>query len=99
MTRKKVITILIIVLIVILAMLGMKIFLNNFQWTEHAPPRTNKNTVYVKQGTVSDDVINSDVENIIEELNKEESNESSVHNVEISLQGSSKSSQNKKKNN
>lgn len=99
MTRKKVITILIIVLIVILAMLGMKIFLNNFQWTEPAPPRTNKNTVYVKQGTVSDDAINSDIENIIEELNKEESNESSVHNVEISLQESSKSSQNKKKNN
>ena len=99
MTRKKVVTILIIVLIVILAMLGMKIFLDNFQWPEPAPPMTSKNTVYVKQGTVSDDAINSDIENIIEELNKEESNESSVHNVEISLQESSKSSQNKKKNN
>lgn len=95
MSRDKVIGILIIILIIILAMIGTKIFLDNFQWPEPAQTFTDENTKIIRQGNVNDEVVNSDINNIIEELNKEEYVANSVHNAEISLQESSQVSQNK----
>ena len=71
--------------------------MDNFEWHD-APPVTNDNTKYVKQES-SDSVeeINSDIEYIISELNKEESQEASIKNVEVSLKEDSHESQESQK--
>lgn len=84
MNNKKVIIVLVIILLFILGCLGVKLFIDNRNSTQSLSAVTNKSATSKDVVSTSEE-FNSDIEIIISELNKENSDSETSKNKDLSL--------------